>query len=99
MERLAGYGLPLLTAVLVLAAANVTAEIVVPSTPDSGQKAKKSASEVRSKAKAYQESASGSPIIVVIPDGAVIGFDREEDLKKGYTVTASGIVVVPRRDK
>lgn len=68
MERLAGYGLPLLTAVLVLAAANVTAEIVVPSTPDSGQKAKKSASEVRSKAKAYQESASGSPTIVVIPE-------------------------------
>ncbi len=36
---------------------------------------------------------------VVIPDGAVIGYDREDDLKKGYTVTPGGIVVVPRRDK
>jgi glucose-1-phosphate adenylyltransferase len=36
---------------------------------------------------------------VVIPDGAVIGYDREDDLRKGYTVTPSGIVVVPRRDK
>lgn len=35
---------------------------------------------------------------VVIPDGAVIGFNHEEDRKRGYTVTESGIVVVPRQD-
>jgi glucose-1-phosphate adenylyltransferase len=36
---------------------------------------------------------------VVIPDGATIGYDREADLAMGYTVTDSGIVVVPRKDK
>ena len=36
---------------------------------------------------------------VVIPDGSVIGYDPEEDRRKGFTVTESGIVVVPRRDK
>jgi glucose-1-phosphate adenylyltransferase len=36
---------------------------------------------------------------VTIPDGAVIGYDHEEDLRRGYTVTESGIVVVPRPDK
>lgn len=36
---------------------------------------------------------------VVIPDGAEIGYDLEADLDKGYTVTPSGIVVVPRRDR
>ena len=36
---------------------------------------------------------------VVIPDGSVIGYDHAEDQRKGYTVTESGIVVVPRRDK
>jgi glucose-1-phosphate adenylyltransferase len=35
---------------------------------------------------------------VVIPEGTVIGYDRDEDLRRGYTVTDSGIVVVPRRD-
>jgi glucose-1-phosphate adenylyltransferase len=36
---------------------------------------------------------------VVIPDGSAIGYNLEEDLRKGYTVTESGIVVVPRKDK
>jgi glucose-1-phosphate adenylyltransferase len=36
---------------------------------------------------------------VVIPDGATIGYDLAEDRRQGYTVTESGIVVVPRRDK
>jgi glucose-1-phosphate adenylyltransferase len=36
---------------------------------------------------------------VVIPDGTVIGYDREEDLRRGYTVTESGIVVVPKKDQ
>ncbi len=36
---------------------------------------------------------------VIIPDGTTIGYDREEDLKQGYTLTESGIVVVPRKDK
>jgi glucose-1-phosphate adenylyltransferase len=36
---------------------------------------------------------------VVIPDGSIIGYDHKDDLRKGYTVTESGIVVVPRRDK
>jgi len=36
---------------------------------------------------------------VVIPDGSVIGYDLEADRKNGYTVTESGIVVVPRKDK
>jgi len=36
---------------------------------------------------------------VVIPDGMVIGYDHDEDRRRGYTVTASGIVVVPRQDK
>jgi glucose-1-phosphate adenylyltransferase len=35
---------------------------------------------------------------VVIPDGTAIGYDRAEDLRRGYTVTDSGIVVVPRKD-
>jgi glucose-1-phosphate adenylyltransferase len=35
---------------------------------------------------------------VVIPDGTVIGYDRKKDLQRGYTVTDSGIVVVPRKD-
>ena len=36
---------------------------------------------------------------VVIADGEEIGYDLEADRAKGYTVTDSGIVVVPRRDK
>ena len=36
---------------------------------------------------------------VVIPDGSTIGYDRESDLRNGYTITESGIVVVPRKDK
>lgn len=36
---------------------------------------------------------------VVIPDGSEIGYDLEADRRKGYTVTETGIVVVPRRDK
>ncbi|MGK2945854.1 MAG: glucose-1-phosphate adenylyltransferase [Desulfuromonadales bacterium] len=36
---------------------------------------------------------------VVIVDGSEIGYDLEADLRKGYTVTESGIVVVPRIDK
>jgi glucose-1-phosphate adenylyltransferase len=36
---------------------------------------------------------------VVIPDGTVIGYDHAEDRRRGYTVTESGIVVVPRQDK
>lgn len=35
----------------------------------------------------------------VIPDGSTIGYDRDADLASGYTITESGIVVVPRRDK
>jgi glucose-1-phosphate adenylyltransferase len=36
---------------------------------------------------------------VAIPDGSIIGYDLDEDRKKGYTITDSGIVVVPRNDK
>jgi glucose-1-phosphate adenylyltransferase len=36
---------------------------------------------------------------IVIPDGAMIGYDHEEDQSRGYTVTESGIVVVPRIEK
>ncbi|HJV65483.1 MAG TPA: glucose-1-phosphate adenylyltransferase [Geomonas sp.] len=36
---------------------------------------------------------------VVIPDGTVIGYDHEKDKECGYTVTESGIVVVPRIEK
>jgi len=36
---------------------------------------------------------------VVIPDGSTIGYDHDDDLRNGYTVTESGIVVVPRKDK
>ncbi len=36
---------------------------------------------------------------VVIPDGMIIGYDHEEDRRKGFTVTETGIVVVPRKDK
>jgi len=36
---------------------------------------------------------------VIIPDGEVIGYNTESDRAKGYTVTESGIVVVPRKDK
>lgn len=44
------------------------AEIVVPTQPDSAQKTRKSATEARSKAKAYTESGSGTPVIVVVPE-------------------------------
>lgn len=51
------------------------AEIVVPTkSQDSGQRATKSAAEVRGKAKAYQDSGSGSPTVIVIPE------DEEEGL-------------------
>ncbi len=36
---------------------------------------------------------------VVIPNGTQIGYDLESDLRNGFTVTESGIVVVPRKDK
>ena len=36
---------------------------------------------------------------VVIPDGSIIGYDHEADRRQGYTVTDSGIVVVPRQEK
>jgi len=36
---------------------------------------------------------------VVIADGSIIGYDLDADRKKGYTVTESGIVVVPRKDR
>ena len=36
---------------------------------------------------------------VVIPDGSIIGYDLKADRAKGYTITESGIVVVPRKDK
>lgn len=36
---------------------------------------------------------------VVIHDGAEIGYDLAEDRRNGYTVTETGIVVVPRKDK
>jgi glucose-1-phosphate adenylyltransferase len=36
---------------------------------------------------------------VVIPDGTTIGYDHEVDRRRGYTVTESGIVVVPRKDR
>ncbi len=36
---------------------------------------------------------------VIIPDGETIGYDLDADRKKGYTVTNSGIVVVPRNEK
>lgn len=83
-KSIAGYSLFLWTGVLVFSAAGpvkaeeaerpvsggpiLLAEIVVPTQPDSGQKTRKSAAESRSKAKAYQESASGSPTIIVIPE-------------------------------
>jgi glucose-1-phosphate adenylyltransferase len=35
---------------------------------------------------------------VVIPDGAEIGYDLDADRNNGYTITESGIVVVPRPD-
>lgn len=36
---------------------------------------------------------------VVIPDNATIGYDLAADKANGYTITESGIVVVPRKDK
>jgi glucose-1-phosphate adenylyltransferase len=36
---------------------------------------------------------------VMIPDGTIIGYDHDEDRRRGFTVTESGIVVVPRQDK
>lgn len=36
---------------------------------------------------------------VVIPDGSQIGYDLDADRRNGYTVTESGIVVVPRLEK
>ena len=36
---------------------------------------------------------------IVIQDGSTIGYDSDEDRSNGYTVTESGIVVVPRKEK
>jgi glucose-1-phosphate adenylyltransferase len=36
---------------------------------------------------------------VVVTDGSTIGYDTDSDLRNGYTITESGIVVVPRKDK
>jgi len=36
---------------------------------------------------------------VVIPDGTTIGYDYDDDRRRGYMVTESGIVVVPRPDR
>jgi len=36
---------------------------------------------------------------MVIADGTSIGYDHDEDRRRGFTVTESGIVVVPRPDK
>jgi len=36
---------------------------------------------------------------MVIADGTVIGYDHDEDRRRGFTVTETGIVVVPRPDK
>jgi len=36
---------------------------------------------------------------VVIPDGSIIGYNHDDDRLNGYTVTDSGIVVVPRKDR
>jgi len=36
---------------------------------------------------------------VVISDNTEIGYNNEEKLKNGYTITESGIVVVPRKDR
>lgn len=33
---------------------------------------------------------------VVVSDGAAIGVDKERDLARGFTVTDSGITVVPK---
>jgi hypothetical protein len=68
MKRIAACYLSLLTGALVLFVAGARAEIMIPAQQDSGQKAKKSAAEVRGKAKAYQESTSGSPTIIVLPE-------------------------------
>jgi len=35
---------------------------------------------------------------VVVADGTVIGYDHREDLRRGHTVTDSGIVIVMRKD-
>jgi hypothetical protein len=84
MKRTAALSrLPLLMGALTLAAtcaraddtgtsksggAFILAEIVVPTQKDSGDRAAKSAAEVRGKAKAYQGSGSGAPTIIVIPE-------------------------------
>jgi glucose-1-phosphate adenylyltransferase len=36
---------------------------------------------------------------VVVPDGTAIGYDHNEDRRRGFTVTETGIVVVPRQYK
>jgi glucose-1-phosphate adenylyltransferase len=36
---------------------------------------------------------------VVIPDGCVVGYDPEEDRSRGFTITDSGIIVVPQADR
>lgn len=36
---------------------------------------------------------------VVVPDHTTIGYDHDEDLRRGYTVTDSGIVVVPQTER
>ena len=33
---------------------------------------------------------------VIVEDGAVVGVDLEHDLERGFTVTESGITVVPK---
>ena len=36
---------------------------------------------------------------VVIPDGSIIGYDLDADRAMGFTITDSGIVVVPKKER
>jgi glucose-1-phosphate adenylyltransferase len=34
---------------------------------------------------------------IIIPDNAIIGFDREQDLKRGFTISPEGVTIIPRK--
>jgi glucose-1-phosphate adenylyltransferase len=34
---------------------------------------------------------------IIIPDNAIIGFDRGLDLKRGFTISADGVTIIPRK--
>ena len=34
---------------------------------------------------------------IIVPDNAIVGLDKEYDLKRGFTVSREGVTIIPRK--